>query len=79
MVDGNNTFNSCILQTAMASTVDALKAVVESANVLRMWQNVYVFKKMSVNKIPLQGHVQVEDTVTRHVAFVTATSKLVKF
>lgn len=39
----------------------------ESASILR--QNVYVFKNTSVNIIALQGHGQVEDIVTRHVAF----------
>lgn len=65
MVDGNNPFNSCILQTAVASTVKCSESCPESANIL--WQNVYVFKKTIVNKISLQGHVQVESIVTRCV------------
>lgn len=57
--------------------VNALKAALESANIL--WQNVYVFKKMSVKEISFQGHVQIEDIVTKSVAFVRPTSKLGKF
>lgn len=53
------------------------KAAFKSANIL--WQNVYVFKKLSVNKISLQVCVQVEDIVTKSVAFVRPRSKLGKF
>lgn len=49
-MDENNPFDFCILQTAVGKQDKySLKAAFKSANIL--WQNVYVFKKMSVTKL----------------------------